>query len=117
MTEFAPLVLTSEVLGDCTLVRVRGDIDVHTAPDLRTHLLGVLRSGERHLVIDLDGVDFMDSCGIGILVAVRRRLQSDGGVLRMVCSREPLLKVLRITAMDRTFPIHRSLDEAVAAAG
>ena len=47
-----------------------GDVDAHTAPELRAHLLELLRSGDRHLVVDLDGVEFMDSSGLGVLVAV-----------------------------------------------
>jgi anti-sigma B factor antagonist len=115
MTETPPIVLTNEALRDRTVVQIRGDVDAHTAPELRAHLLDLLRGGDRHLVVNLDGVEFMDSSGLGVLVAVRRRLQSNDGLLRVVCSREPILKVLRITALDRAFPIHNSVDEAVAA--
>lgn len=116
MTDTPPIVLSNESMKDRTVVQIQGDVDAHTAPELRAHLLELLRSGDRHLVVDLDGVEFMDSSGLGVLVAVRRRLHNNDGLMRVVCSREPILKVLRITALDRAFPIHGSLDEAVAAA-
>lgn len=115
MTQVPPIILTSQALSDRTLVQISGEIDAHTAPELRAHLLDLLRSGDRHLVVNLDGVEFIDSSGLGVLVAVRRRLRHNDGLMRVVCSREPILKVLRITALDRAFPVHGTLDEAVAA--
>ena len=50
------------------VIAVGGEIDVYTAPKLRDGLVELINSGHYHLVIDLEGVDFLDSTGLGVLV-------------------------------------------------
>ena len=115
MPDEQALIVVTEPRADRTLVQLRGDLDAHTAPELRAQLLELLRAGDRQLVVDLDDVEFMDSSGLGVLVAVRRRLQHNDGLLRLVCTREQILRIFRMTALDRAFPIHRTVAEAVSA--
>lgn len=109
--------ITCVAHGDRTVVRIAGEIDAFTAPQLRQHMLGLTRDGHRHLVVDLDGVGFMDSTGLGVLIGVMRRLRDDDGSLRLVCTREQILKILRITGLTGVFPIDASVEAAVAADG
>ena len=51
-----------------TVLAVCGEIDVYTAPKLREQIVDLLDSGQHHLVVDMDGVEFLDSTGLGVLV-------------------------------------------------
>lgn len=96
------------------VLSVRGEVDVCTAPRLRERLIELVSSGQRHIVVDLDGVDFLDSTGLGVLVGGLKRVRSQGGELALVCTRGPILKVFEITGLTKVFAIHDTVDAAVA---
>lgn len=98
-----------------TLVVVEGEIDVYTAPVLREHLNEAVADGKYHLVIDMTGVDFLDSTGLGVLVGSLKRIRSHDGSLHLVCDQERILKVFRITGLKKVFPIHATVEEALVA--
>lgn len=99
-----------------TVVQVEGEIDVYTAPVLREHLNEAVAEGRHHLIIDMTGVDFLDSTGLGVLVGSLKRIRSHDGSLQLVCDQEKILKVFRITGLTKVFPIHASVEDALAAA-
>lgn len=101
--------------GDRTVVEVKGEIDVYTAPKLREQLIDLVTSGQYHLIVDMEGVEFLDSTGLGVLVGGLKRVRAHEGSLRLVCAQERILKIFRITGLTKVFPIHSTLDEAVAA--
>ena len=101
--------------GDRTVVVVGGEIDVYTAPKLREQLIDLVSSGQYHLVVDMEGVEFLDSTGLGVLVGGLKRVRAHEGSLRLVCTQERILKIFRITGLTKVFPIHSSVEEAVAA--
>ncbi|WP_244788818.1 anti-sigma factor antagonist BldG [Streptomyces sp. BJ20] len=109
------LSLSTETVGDRTIVRVGGEIDVYTAPKLREQLVELVNDGSFHLVVDMEGVDFLDSAGLGVLVGGLKRVRAHEGSLRLVCNQERILKIFRITGLTKVFPIHTSVEEAVAA--
>ena len=92
-----------------TVVAIRGDIDVYTAPALREQLLGLIRAGHHNLVLNLDAVQFLDSAGLGVLVGALKRARHHGGSIHLICSRGPILRTLRITGLTGVFPIHPDL--------
>jgi anti-sigma B factor antagonist len=92
-----------------TLLVLRGDLDLATAPELREALVEVIGDGER-IVIDMEAVDFLDSAGLGILVGGLKRARTHGGELELVCSHSAVLKPIEITGLDRVFTIHRGSD-------
>jgi len=97
--------------GEC-LVSVSGEIDVYTSPVLRERLIEAMDGGCETIIVLLDGVGFIDSSGLGVLVGALRRARERNGGLVLVCSREPILKVFRITGLDKVFPIVSTIDEA-----
>ncbi|MGX9228085.1 anti-sigma factor antagonist BldG [Streptomyces albus] len=110
------LSLSTRTVGDRTIVEVGGEIDVYTAPKLREQLVELVNDdGSYHLVVDMEGVDFLDSTGLGVLVGGLKRVRAHEGSLRLVCNQERILKIFRITGLTKVFPIHSSVDEAVAA--
>src|SRR2546423_3286844 len=109
--------LKTDTVGDRTVVRVGGEIDVYTAPKLREQLIDLVAAGNYHLVVDMENVDFLDSTGLGVLVGGLKRVRAHDGSLELVCSQERILKIFRITGLTKVFPIHSSVDEAMASAG
>ncbi|MFC5382353.1 anti-sigma factor antagonist [Aquipuribacter nitratireducens] len=108
------LTLATRTVGDRTVVEVGGEIDVYTAPQLRSQLNDAVADGARHIVVDMTGTDFLDSTGLGVLVGGLKRVRTMDGDLELVCSSEKILKVFRITGLTKVFTIHSSLDEALA---
>ena len=99
-----------------TVLSVRGEVDVYSAPKLREKLVELVSDGHRHIVADLEGVDFLDSTGLGVLVGGLKRLRSHEGDLTLVCNQPRILKVFEITGLTTVFKISATLDEATSAA-
>jgi anti-sigma B factor antagonist len=101
--------------GDVPIVAVSGEVDVYSAPALKDNITELLQSGVNTLIVDLSGVAFLDSTGLGALVEARAATSDAGGSLPLVCSQERILKLFTITGLDGVFTIHPSVGDAVAA--
>ena len=106
------LSLATRTVAGHTVLEVGGEVDVYTAPRLRERLIELVDGGSRNVVVDLGGVDFLDSTGLGVLVGALKRLRAVDGTFGLVCSKEALLKIFRITALDQVFPIFASVEAA-----
>jgi len=104
---------TTQKSGACVVV-VEGEVDVYTAAQLKEVLVENIEGGCPNVVVDLDGVAFIDSSGLGVLVGGLRRAKERSGSVRLVCTRENVLKIFRITGLDKVFPIFASVGEASA---
>ena len=97
-----------------TVVAAVGEVDVYTAPTLDDELTRLIDDGAASLVVDLSGVDFLDSTGLSVLVKALERLRDRGGRLDVVVTAERVAKVFRITGLDAMLALHGSLAEALA---
>jgi anti-anti-sigma factor len=84
---------------DCPVVAIAGEVSVSTAPDVLAGFRGVC-GARRRIVVDLTGVTFIDSVGLGVLIEAQRCPRSAGGWLRLVCVDPEVLKVLHLTDLD-----------------
>ena len=110
-----PLSLETITVGsDCALIRVGGEIDVYTAPNLREAILGLIASDVTHVIADLRGVEFLDSTGLGAIVGGHKRLRTIEGTLILAASPERIARLFRITGLDRAFTLSPSVPEAIA---
>lgn len=98
---------------DPAVVRVAGEIDIFTAPTLRRILLDLVAAGSRHLILDLDGVDFIDSAGLNVLASVLNQTRARSGSLRLVCTHPRIARMLRIAAPPKDLPVHDRLEDAL----
>jgi anti-sigma B factor antagonist len=89
--------------ADECLVHVEGEIDFGSAPDLRVRLHQMITSGAPRLVLDVSGVTFCDSSGLGVLVGARSLLLARGGTLAVVGATGQVDRLLRITGLERLF--------------
>ncbi len=97
------------------MLDVAGEVDVYSAPTLRERLAELLEATEPDVIVNLTEVTFLDSTGIGTLVAALNRAVALGGTLLLVCDHERLLKLFRITGLDSVFSIHPTVEAALAA--
>ena len=102
---------TSEA-GDALLVRPHGELDLATSPELERLVLGRLEQG-RAVVLDLRGLEFMDSSGVRVLVAANAQAESEGGSLRIVRPEpgSPVERILVVSGIDRALPFVDVVDE------
>jgi anti-sigma B factor antagonist len=98
-----------------TVIEVGGEIDVYTAPKLRERLIELIESGSFQLIVDMEAVEFLDSTGLGVLVGGLKRVRAHDGWIDLVCTQSRILRIFRITGLNKVFNIHDTVAEAVAA--
>ncbi|MFS4091211.1 STAS domain-containing protein [Streptomyces sp. AF1A] len=104
------------VVNGWTVVEVDGDLDAHTAPMVRDAVIRLLHEGHRHFVLDLGFVPFMDSMGLGVIVAVTKRIREHDGSLRIACVSPRMLKIFDLSGMRESYDIYPSVEEATRTA-
>jgi anti-anti-sigma factor len=105
------------------VIEIHGELDLGTAPELERPLEEAVADGAASLLVDLSGCQFIDSTGIALLVRAWQKTSQDGngddgGGVRgfVICSpSEQVRRVLEITGLELSIPIHPSRDEAIAA--
>ena len=98
--------------GAYTVVEVTGEFDVYTAPVLEESLGELVDGGQRDIVVDLSGVTFMDSTGLGLLIKALKWTREKDGSLRIVANTEKVLKVFRVTGLDSVLALYDTLAKA-----
>lgn len=96
------------------VLHLTGELDVGGAPRVREALMAAIEAGERHVVVDCSGLDFLDSTGIGVLVAARTRARAAGGSLLLTGAPPALERLLAVTGVDSLFRLEPPGRPAVA---
>lgn len=97
-----------------TVVGAAGEIDVFTAPDLDAGLGEVIAAGGVRIVLDLTGVTFLDSTGLGVLVKSLKSVRAEQGWVRLVIGSQKIRKIFDITGLDAAMPLYDTVEEAMA---
>jgi anti-sigma B factor antagonist len=97
------------------VVDVEGEIDIYSAPRLRELLIDLVSQHHYQIVVNLEKVGFLDSTGLGVLVGALKRVRAHDGSLDLVCTREQILRIFRITGLTKVFGIYQTADQALAA--
>lgn len=105
--------------GGVPVVKASGEIDLTTAGRFRGAVCdAILGRPERYdalealIVIDLSGVDFMDSCGVSALAAATRSFRNSGGMVRIVTKNSPVIRTLGITGLSEIFDVFPDVSSA-----
>ena len=99
------------------VVGVGGEIDIYTAPRLRELLIDLPGTNSYQLVVNLGEAGFPGSAGLGVLAGGLNRVRAHDGSLDLVCTRERILKIFKITGLTKVFGICQTVDQAIAARG
>jgi anti-sigma B factor antagonist len=105
--------ITSDQREGVCLFTLKGELDVYSAPRLKEDLSSRIDGGCTQIVLDMEGVGFVDSSGLGVLVSALRRAREKDGSVRIVCTKDNVLKIFRITGLDKVFPIFSDKEEAL----
>ena len=117
----APFEATAAQLDDgVRVIAVRGELDLSTATELEAPLDEAISSGDVSVLIDLSECEFIDSTGIALIVRAWQRLDrnagGEGSGRVVICSyNDQVRRVLEITGLELSIPIHSTRDEALAA--
>lgn len=98
------------------ILSVAGEIDVYTAPQFREAVDNIIAAGQKHLIIDMSDVTYMDSSGFGTLLSATRRLRPQGGTINLVKCSASIDRILRITRLNTVFNTYDSIEDAIKAA-
>jgi anti-sigma B factor antagonist len=98
---------------ETALVELEGQIDLHTAPQLKEHLLAAIDEGAVNVIVDLSKTTFIDSMTLGVLLGAVKRLRPRGGQLRVICVDPSIRKIFEITLLDRVFSLHPTREQAL----
>ena len=98
-----------------TAIAAKGRLNELAAAEFRSVVNGWIASGHRRLVLDLAGTDFMDTSGLGALVGCLKSARDAGGDLRIANAGEQVLRILKLTRLDRVIIPYASVEEAFAA--
>jgi len=100
---------------DHAVVSVCGEIDLYTAPLLSGALADAVACGGR-TVVDMSGVEFCDSTGLGVLLSALKQARGNGGELELAAPQPAVRRILEITGLDEVFTVHDAVDVPAAAA-
>ena len=92
--------------GDWTIVEVAGQLDVATAPEFRQVLVEAQYGGASQVLVDVAGVEFVDSMGLGVLIGAHKRARShEGASLVIARPSERMRHLLELTGLDTVLTV------------
>ena len=100
--------------GGRAIVEVGGEVDVYSAPMLREELARIGSPRPLRIAVVMEGVTFLDSAGVGVLIGCLKRAQATGGRVALVGCTPRVGNVLRRMGLDKLFGLHASIEDAFA---
>jgi anti-sigma B factor antagonist len=112
---FAGLTTAIYTTGPARVIELAGEFDSYNAGELRRHLLRYPVARHAHLIVDFQDLQFIDSAGLGVFVALGKQVRGQDGTLRLVGRNGHVLDKLRRTGLAKVWPIHDDLESAISA--
>ena len=104
---------TRSIKDQAQAVEVQGEIDVYTSPRVKETINELIEKGHYHLVINLEGVRYIDSTGLGVLIGALKKVREHNGRILLVCTNPQIKKIFNITGLVKIFEIFKDEQEAV----
>lgn len=105
--------ITTEQNGNWSVVKLEGDVDMYSSPQLRSQIQALLQKKVKKICFDFSKVKYMDSSGIATLIEAQQKLGKEKGELRLVGVSSSIMSVFEIAKLDRFFKIYPTAAEAL----
>jgi len=90
---------------DQTTLAISGTLDAVSAPEIRPTIDEIVLAKRENVVVDLAGLDLIDSSGVAVIVSLFKRIRAIGGEVRVVGIRDQPLAIFKLLRMDRVFSL------------
>lgn len=87
------------------IVQLSGEIDVYTAPRLKETLIPISKQKGIEIIIDLSGIDYIDSTGLGVFIGTLKEADNNGSKLKIIGAKERISRLFSITGLDEVMEI------------
>jgi anti-sigma B factor antagonist len=114
---FVLFALDVSLIAGWAVVAVTGELELGTAPRLRQQVVSLVGDGKARIVLDLSGVEFVDSIGLGVIVSALKRVRAHGGDLVVAGTIPRVQSLFTLTRLDQIIDMYPSVPAALAAAG
>lgn len=107
------IIVKEEKTKKIKIVEIEGEVDVYTSMELKKELNNLIDNGEKRIVVNLEKVVYMDSSGLGILVAILKRIRSEKGNMKLIKLTPGIKKIFELTRLTKFFEIFDAEDTAI----
>ncbi len=104
---------TLQQQGEVVVVSLNGELDVAVAPRLKSLLKETIEQGNKKIVVDMNGVKFIDSSCLGVMVNAHKLALERHAAVRFARSSEEVRKIFELTRTDKHLSFYTSIDEAI----
>lgn len=97
--------------GEHKIISITGEVDLYNVSELKKILFSITDGANSSVVVDMKNVNYMDSSGIGALVAGQKKMKAHAGKFALMNIHEDVLNILKLATLDRFFKIYDTEDE------
>lgn len=108
------MTITATHAGDAVVFRVTGRLDAITSPEFEKTCLQHINSGSRRIVLDFEGVEYLSSAGLRVILLAGKTVQAAGGVLGLSGLQGIVKETLETVGFCKLFPVYESVEAALA---
>ena len=99
--------------GEHKIVSINGEVDLYNVSELKKTLFSITDGANNSVVVDMRNVNYMDSSGIGALVAGQKKMKAHNGKFALMNIHDDVLNILKLATLDKFFKIYESEDDLV----
>ncbi|HOF12807.1 MAG TPA: STAS domain-containing protein [Spirochaetota bacterium] len=100
-------------IGEHKVISVSGEVDLYNVSELKKALFSVTDGTYSSVVVDLKDVNYMDSSGIGALVAGQKKMRAHNGKFALINIHDDVLNILKLATLDRFFSIYEDENDLI----
>jgi anti-anti-sigma factor len=98
-------------VGEHKIIEVSGEVDLYNVSELKKALFSITDGKHLSVIVDMSNVNYMDSSGIGALVAGQKKMKAHNGKFALMNIHDDVLNILKLATLDKFFKIYESEDE------
>lgn len=99
------------------VIEMSGDLDMYTLPDAKNKVSELIESGKKYLVMDLTGIQYVDSSGLGFFIGTLKKLRDKSGDMKLINLNNYIHGIFKLIHLHYIIEVCESLDEALVKFG